>query len=93
LSPAVDCTLESRSFVDNQGSDPMHSVPNLLVLRRHYVPAPELYTHPDVSPLFADFAGFPPLLLRAGSSEILRDEALRTAERAHAAGVDVELEL
>lgn len=93
LSPAVDCTLQSRSIVDNDGCDPMLSLSNLLVLRRQYVPSPELYTQPDVSPLFADFTGFPPLFLQAGSSEILRDEAVRTAERAHAAGVDVELEL
>jgi acetyl esterase/lipase len=46
-----------------------------------------------VSPLFADFSGFPPLFLQAGISEMLRDEALRTAQKAHAAGVDVELEL
>jgi acetyl esterase/lipase len=52
-----------------------------------------MYTDPDVSPLFADFSGFPPLFLQAGSSEILRDEAVRTAQRAHEAGVDVELEL
>ncbi len=93
LSPAVDCTLESRSIVDNEGLDPMLNLPNLLVLRRRYVPLPDMYTHPDVSPLFADFAGFPPLFLQAGSSEILRDEAVRTAQRAHEAGVDVELEL
>ena len=30
---------------------------------------------------------------RAGASEMLRDDATRTAERAHEAGVDVELEL
>jgi monoterpene epsilon-lactone hydrolase len=93
LSPGVDCTLESPSMVDNQRSDPMLSLPNLLVLRDCYVPSPELYSDPDVSPLFADFAGFPPLFLQAGSSELLRDEAVRTAQRAHAAGVDVELEL
>lgn len=93
LSPAVDCTLESRSIVDNGGLDPLLSLPNLLVLRRHYVPESVPYTDPDVSPLFADFTGFPPLFLQAGSTEILRDEAVRTAERAHAAGVDVELEL
>jgi acetyl esterase/lipase len=57
------------------------------------VPSPHLYTHPEVSPLFADFHGFPPLFLQAGSSEMLRDEAIRTAHKAHAAGVDVELEL
>lgn len=66
---------------------------NLLVLRSHYVTSAHLYTHPEVSPLFADFGGFPPLFLQAGTSEMLRDEAIRTADKAHAAGVDVELEL
>lgn len=93
LSPAVDCTLESRSIVDNKDLDPMLSLPDLLVLRSLYVPSPQLYADPDVSPLFADFTGYPPLFLQAGSSEILRDEAVRTAERAFEAGVDVELEL
>lgn len=93
LSPAVDCTLDSHSMVDNEDRDPMFRLRNLLVLRRCYVPSPQLYTHPDVSPLFADFAGFPPLFLQAGSSEMLRDEAIRTAHKAHAAGVDVEMEL
>ena len=30
---------------------------------------------------------------QAGSTELLRDEAIRAAEKAHEAGVDVELEL
>jgi epsilon-lactone hydrolase len=93
LSPAVDCTLDSYSMVDNEDRDPLIRLRNLLVLRRRYVPSPDLYTHPDVSPLFADFTGFPPLFLQAGNSEMLRDEAVRTADKAHAAGVDVELEL
>ena len=93
LSPAVDCTFGGHSMVENEGRDPMLRLSDLLVLRRHYVPSPLLYTHPDVSPLFADFAGLAPLLLQAGSSEILRDEAVRVAHKAHAAGVDVELEL
>lgn len=93
LSPAVDCTMTSPSMVENEDRDPLFQLRNLLVFRRHYVPSPDLYTNPDVSPLFADFHGFPPLFLQAGISEMLRDEALRTAQRAHAAGVDVELEL
>lgn len=93
LSPAVDCTFTSRSIVANQRSDAMLSLADLLVLRHGYVPSPELYLHPDVSPLFTDFAGFPPLFLQAGSTEMLRDEAIRTAEKAHAADVDVEIEL
>lgn len=93
LSPAVDCTFDSHSMVDNEDRDPLFRLSDLLVLRRHYVPSPHLYTHPEVSPLFADFKGFAPLLLQAGSHEMLRDEAVRTAHKAHAAGVDVELEL
>jgi acetyl esterase/lipase len=75
------------------GQDPMIRLASLLVLRRHYVSSPHLYTHPEVSPLFAEFGGFPPLFFQAGSTELLRDEAIRAAEKAHAAGVDVELEL
>lgn len=93
LSPAVDCTLTSPSMVDNEERDPMMHLSSLLVLRSHYAPSPQLHTHPEVSPLFADFEGYPPLFLQAGSSEMLRDEAIRTAQKANAAGVDVELEL
>ena len=93
LSPAVDCTLGSPSMVACEGSDPMIRLASLLVLRRHYVPSPHLYTSPEVSPLFGEFGGFPPLFFQAGSTELLRDEATRAADKAHAAGVDVELEL
>lgn len=93
LSPGVDCTLASPSMVDNADRDPMLRLNNLLVLRNHYVPASHLVTHPHVSPLFGEFAGLPPLLLQVGSTELLRDESIRTAQKARAAGVDVELEL
>jgi epsilon-lactone hydrolase len=93
LSPGVDCTFASQSFVDNHDRDAMLRLTNLLVLRGLYVPSPQWYTHPEVSPLFGDFHGLPPLFLQAGVSELLRDEATRTAHKAHQAGVDVEVEL
>jgi acetyl esterase/lipase len=93
LSPALDCTLTSHSMADYDGRDPMLQLSSLLVLRRCYVRSPYQYTDPEVSPLFADFSGFPPLFLQAGTTEMLRDEAIRAADKAHAAGVDVELEL
>ncbi|MBK7743998.1 MAG: alpha/beta hydrolase [Betaproteobacteria bacterium] len=93
LSPALDCTMTSPSMAAFDGADPMLALANLLVLRRFYVPSPILYTDPEVSPLFASFDSFPPLLLQAGETEMLRDEAIRAAERADEAGVDVELEL
>jgi len=93
LSPALDCTLSSPSMAAYDGHDPMLQLANLLVLRRYYVPSPQDYTNPEVSPLFADFRGFPPLFLQAGTDELMRDEATRAADKAHEAGVDVELEL
>lgn len=93
LSPAVDCTLGSPSLTDNHRFDAVLSLPRLVALRQGYVPDPELYRHPDVSPYFADYTGFPPMFMQAGSTEMLRDEALRLADKAHAAGVDLEVEL
>jgi len=93
LSPALDCTLASPSMADYDGRDPMLDMGTLLVLRRCYVPPSVAYTDPEVSPMFSDFRDYPPLFLQAGTSEMLRDEAVRGAGRAHAAGVDVELEL
>ena len=46
---------------------------------------------PRASPLYADFSGLPPMLLFASRHEILRDDTLRLAERARAAGVQVEM--
>lgn len=92
ISPAVDCTLSSRSFVANERSDAVFRLATLLALRGHYAGAERLLD-PSVSPLFGDLAGLPPLLLQAGTREMLRDDAVRFAERARDAGVDVELEL
>ena len=44
------------------------------------------------SPLHADYAGLPPLLIQVGTRELLLDDATRVAERARAAGVAVTLE-
>jgi len=47
---------------------------------------------PTASPIHADYTGFPPLLIQVGTREVLLDDAVRVAERARAAGVDVTLE-
>jgi len=48
---------------------------------------------PLLSPVFGDYRDFPPLLLHASTHEVLRDDAVRVAERARAAGVPVQLRL
>jgi acetyl esterase/lipase len=49
--------------------------------------------NPLASPLYADLAGLPPLLIHVGADEVLRDDSTRLAERARAAGVRVELKI
>jgi acetyl esterase/lipase len=48
---------------------------------------------PLISPVFADLRGLPPLLIQAGSNELLLDDAVRLAGRAAAGDVAVTLEV
>ncbi len=48
---------------------------------------------PLVSPIYADLRGLPPLLIQVGEEEFLCRDAVRFAERARAAGVDVTLQV
>jgi acetyl esterase/lipase len=47
--------------------------------------------HPLISPLFADHARLPPVLIHVGDDEVLLDDATRLAKRAEAVGVAVEI--
>ena len=49
-------------------------------------------TAPLVSPINADLAGLPPMLVQAGGAEILLDDGRRLASVAERAGVDVTFE-
>lgn len=49
--------------------------------------------HPLISPLYADLAGLPPMLVHVSDSEVLLDDSTRIAARARAAGVTVELRI
>jgi acetyl esterase/lipase len=48
---------------------------------------------PEISPVFADLRGLPPLLVQAGTHELLLDDATRLATAAAAADVEVTLEV
>jgi acetyl esterase/lipase len=61
-------------------------------MARAYLGAADART-PLASPLFADLAGLPPLLIQVGSEEVLLDDAVGLAERAKTAGVPATLEI
>ncbi len=47
--------------------------------------------NPLASPLYAELGGLPPMLIHAGSYEMLLDDSRRLAERANAAGTEATL--
>lgn len=92
LSPWTDLALTGWTLLRNAESDSVLSWQTLAVCARHYLKA-TLPTHPFASPYFGRFEGLPPMLIQAGSAELLRDDATRVAEKAEAAGVDVNCEI
>ena len=92
MCPWTDLTLSGTSLQANRDADPMVSVATLGLMADAYLGDRDRRS-PTASPLFADLAGLPPLLLQVGSSELLRDDTTRFAERAETAGVDVTLEI
>jgi acetyl esterase/lipase len=48
---------------------------------------------PLISPVFGDLAGLPPLLIHVAANEMLCDDAIRVADSAKRAGVDVTIDV
>lgn len=92
FSPTTDMLGRSPSLRGNIGRDPMFTPEILACLPPAYLAGTDP-ADPRVSPIEADLAGLPPLLIHAGERELLRDDSVRLAERAEAAGVPVALTL
>ncbi|MCC6242706.1 MAG: alpha/beta hydrolase [Gemmatimonadaceae bacterium] len=92
FSPWTDMAATGDSLDENTDRCAMFAGDTIRRASALYVGASDPM-HPHLSPLYGDFAGMPPLLLHASEDEVLRDDAIRVAERARAAGVDVELRL
>ncbi len=90
ISPWTDLAVTGESVKTRQKDDPMLYRSGLIEYAQLYLGDHDC-KDPLASPLYADFAGFPPLIIHVGTAEILHDDATRLAERAQAAGVDVSL--
>jgi acetyl esterase/lipase len=91
ISPWLDLTLSGGSIAANARRDPMISRPWLEEGSRAHAGGVRR-SDPRISPLFADLAPLPPTLIQVGSEEVLLDDSVRFADRAWAAGVEVELQ-
>ncbi|MEW6441879.1 MAG: alpha/beta hydrolase [bacterium] len=92
LSPWVDLTCTGGSQESKRYRDPIVSRENLLRYGSLYLGDRDAKT-PLASPLFADLAKLPPLLIQVGSDEVLLDDAVRLDRRARDAGVESTLEI
>ena len=63
----------------------------ILAMARDYVGPERALSDPSVSPLYADLAGLPPLLIQSGGRDVVLDDSTRLAERARRSGVPVDL--
>ncbi|MDR3417250.1 MAG: alpha/beta hydrolase [Nevskia sp.] len=94
LSPVTDLSrvggLPSRTGV--MKSDPILPAEALYRMDELYSGGADS-SDPELSPLFADCTGFPPLYLIASDNEVLLDDSVMFARRAHADGVSVRCDI
>jgi len=94
ISAVTDLTglhaLPSRR--DNRDLDPLVPMKALARALEFYGRGQDC-RDPELSPLYADFSGFPPLYFLAAATEIMLDDSRLAAQRAEAAGVDVRLDI
>ena len=92
-SPFLDLTLTSESIRYNAKLDAMLSLKALETGIEYYIPRGYERGDSKVSPLFANLADLPPLLIQVGSKALLLDDAKRLHETAEAAGVKSTLKI
>lgn len=92
LSPWTDLACSGDSMRSLARKDPMLSPAGLQRWAAAYAGRMAI-DYPLCSPLHAELGGLPPVLIQAGSDEVLLDDARRLERRLQAAGVPVELKL
>jgi acetyl esterase/lipase len=92
VSPWTDLALTGPSLQSNAAADPTLNVAVLPTLANDYLSGADPRNH-YASPLYGDPSGLPPTLIHVGSDEILRDDAVRMADKLRAAGCEVEIEV
>jgi len=92
LSPWTDLALTGLSFKLNASADPLVSTEQARRFVDYYLAGADPRT-PYASPLYGKPEGLPPTIIQVGSDEVLRDDAVRMADRMRAAGCRVELEI
>lgn len=92
FSPWTDLAGTGASLYANDGRCPTFRPANIPAFARLYL-GDASALDPYASPVFADLAGLPPLLLQASSNELLLDDARRVHDKVRRAGGSSRLEI
>jgi len=92
MSPYADLTLAGTTMETKREADPLLS-PEALQARVADYTAGHDAALGLISPIFADLSGLPPLIIQAGTHEVLLDDAVRLARQAATADVQVTLDI
>ncbi len=92
ISPWVDLAGTGATLDTLQARDPVVQRAGLHDMAKYYLGERDPRT-PLASPLYADLAGLPPLLIQVGTEEVLLDDSLRLNHRAREQGVRTTLEV
>ena len=92
MSPYADLTLAGTTIETRREVDPLLSREALQARVPDYTSGQDAALG-LISPIFADLSGLPPLIIQAGTHEVLLDDALRLARHAATADVEVTLDI
>ena len=92
MSPYADLTLAGTTMETKREADPLLSREALQARVPDYTAGQDAALG-LISPVFADLSGLPPLIIQAGTHEVLLDDAVRLARQAATADVEVTLDI
>jgi monoterpene epsilon-lactone hydrolase len=92
MSPYADLTLAGATMETKRAADPLLSRENLQARVADYTAGHDAALG-LISPIFASLSGLPPLIIQAGTHEVLLDDAVRLARQAATADAEVTLDV
>jgi acetyl esterase/lipase len=93
LSPWLDLSLQSWSVVSATLAGATGTTVSALSMMAHLYLDGRSAADPVASPLYGDFAGFPPMLIHACRNDPLCDDAMRLADQVRDCGGDLTVRL
>ena len=93
-SPWADITETGDTYMTLKDAEPILSYATFLCAAAHAYADPSDFTHPYVSPVYADFVGgFPPTLIQIGTRDLFLSNAVRLYQRIVLAGQQATLDV